>query len=248
MTPTNDTDAAGQRDAAILQMRSAAAEFAMGLGQLLAGRLTPLRHQVTFLKKLDSALEGLGITGRQIDCQKGCAYCCHYHVYITAEEALALAELIDSAFTPEQQRSLKHRLQENAALVSSMSADEHIATNVKCAFLAEDLTCQVYETRPLACRRHHSYKVASCIETFNDPSSTSQNLMSADRRNVADGFAALSLAISKNAGVDVARYEMSTAVLEALTNKASYRRWKDGKVAFPGVKDRDPSGGAQGLA
>jgi hypothetical protein len=42
-------------------------------------------------------------------------------------------------------------------------------------------------------------------------------------------------------GLDVTRHELHTALAEAMTNKATVKRWRNGKKAFPTVKDQEPT-------
>jgi hypothetical protein len=136
------------------------------------------------------------------------------------------------------------RLRNNAARAAALGKDAHIQTNVACAFLSEAGSCDIYSLRPSACRRHHSYDVTPCRTTFEDPSRGDQNPVSAERMATADGFQAAAMVASSQQGFDARRYEMSGAVLEALTNKAAVKRWKDGKTSFPSVRDREEAEGA----
>jgi hypothetical protein len=40
-------------------------------------------------------------------------------------------------------------------------------------------------------------------------------------------------------GLDKDEYKFHAALLEALTNEACYKRWRDGKKAFPAVVDKE---------
>lgn len=210
-----------------------------GFRVIKAGKSTALTHQVSVYRRLDDALLAVGnLPGAIPACQSGCNYCCHYHVYVSAPEALAIAEHLHA--TPVDKRELYlNRLKANAEQAEKLGMALHIKTNIRCAFLAEDGDCSIYALRPIACRRHHSYDVSPCRTTFEDPDCTDQTLQSPEHLATASGFLTASTAAAKHAGLDHAMYEMSGAVLEAMTNSASGKRWKAGKTSFPSVSDRD---------
>tara|TARA_B100001105_G_scaffold12875_3_gene9461 strand:+ start:4252 stop:4983 length:732 start_codon:yes stop_codon:yes gene_type:complete len=216
-----------------------------GLQAVRAGRTTVLEHQVQVYRRLDAALSTAeDPPGHTLACRSGCSYCCHYHVYVTVPEALAIAEHLRTLPVPKRDVFLQ-RLRSNAARASELGKEAHIQTNVACAFLSTEGACDIYALRPSACRRHHSYDVTPCRTTYEDPSCADQNPMSPARHATTDAFHAAAATVAAQKGFDIARYEMSGAVLEAATNTASAKRWKAGKTAFPSVRDRDESGGLQ---
>ncbi|GAB3645033.1 YkgJ family cysteine cluster protein [Ramlibacter alkalitolerans] len=215
------------------------------LRDVRSGRATPLVHQVNFYRRMEQALVAAPLDeGQALACRAGCAYCCHYHVYVYAPEALAIAEHLQAQPAAVRDRA-RQRLMANAQRIAQLSVEEHLATNVECAFLTPENTCGIYAVRPSACRKHHSYDVQPCITTFNDPAAPDMLPQSAAVIGTAEGLMAASAVAQRQAGFDHRRYELATAVLEALDNKASARRWKDGKVTFPGVRDRDETGGVE---
>jgi hypothetical protein len=215
------------------------------LQALRAGRMSVLEHQVQVFHRLDAALStAQDPTGHTLACRSGCSYCCHYHVYVTAPEALAIAEHL-AGLPASQQSVYLERLRSNSARARELGKDAHIQTNVACAFLSSEGTCDIYPLRPSACLRHHSYDVTPCRVTFEDPPNPAQNPMSPVRHVMSDAFHAAATTAASQQGFDITRYEMSGAVLEAATNRASPKRWKDGKTSFPSVQDRDETGGLE---
>lgn len=84
-----------------------------------------------------------------IKCSKGCAFCCNVNVYISEGEA----ELIVNHCRQKNITIDKHVLLEQLYL----SNDERpLHQYSKCAFLASDNSCSIYEARPLNCRKHLS--------------------------------------------------------------------------------------------
>lgn len=141
-------------------------------------------------------------------------------------QALALAEHAAVDLGAPARAALVERLQANADRAAALGLDEHMRVNIACAFLGDGGTCSVYSIRPSACRKHHSYDVTPCQTTFDDPSCTDQCPQSVERLAVAEGFTLSAGAAMREAGFDPLRYEMSGAVLEALTNRSSLKRWE----------------------
>lgn len=102
-----------------------------------------------------------------VTCTKGCTACCKQLVVLTLPEAIAIAEE-----HPEAVRRALPRLVAQDMLLDKLS--EHIPpeqymtpetrhelcdgwweAGQSCAFLGADDSCQVYRTRPLACRSYH---------------------------------------------------------------------------------------------
>lgn len=209
------------------------------LQQVRAGKTSPLQYQVQLYRRLEDALAAAGdLPGQTLACKEGCSLCCHYHVYITASEALAIAEYVNTKLSASQRTGLEAKLRANSVQADAIGLNAHMQTNIACAFLTEASNCSVYEVRPAACRKHHSYDVTPCQVTFDDPTSTENCPQSMERLAIAEGFVIASDSAQHLTGFDALRYEMSGAVWEALTNRSSAKRWRDGKVSFPGVKDR----------
>lgn len=198
---------------------------------------------VRMFRRMDEATEPLQ---QGIACRRGCSYCCHYHVYITAAEAFALAELVGK-LAPDVRAQVEMQFDENLQAVSSMSVDQHIHTNMRCAFLDDAGECIAYEIRPGACRGHHAMDVNSCKVTFEDTRSPLQNQMKADLKMTSTAYVLAQEMAHISVGFDAMRYELTAAVKEAISNPASFRRYKTGKRSFPTVGDvaepnvRDPS-------
>ena len=171
-----------------------------------------------------------------IACRRGCSYCCNYHVYVTATEAFALAELVEK-LEPSVKSQVEKQLEGNFRAVSSMTVEQHIHTNVRCAFLSNAGECMAYEIRPSACRAHHATDVNTCKVTFEDTRSPLQNTMKADLKMASTAFVMAQEVAHTKAGFDDKRYELTAAVREARANPASFKRYKTGKKAFPSVHD-----------
>ena len=74
------------------------------------------------------------------DCAAGCSFCCHLPVMATPSEAAAIGPQVSGAAWER--------------VVSFESG--------RCALLADDGTCSVYDVRPLKCRAHTSTSRDAC--------------------------------------------------------------------------------------
>jgi Fe-S-cluster containining protein len=201
--------------------------FKAATGGHVTSKITPIYRRMDEQSNAASA---------RIACRDGCNHCCYFHVVVTPAEAFALAEFIQAM--PEARREvLMSRLAATATRVAPMSEEEYRHTNVPCAFL-DGGSCSVYPVRPAACRGHHALDVRPCIQAFDNPLSTDPHPADAVRRSVEIGFKNVLKVAQQAGGCDAMHYEMHGAVSEALTNRAAFKRWKAGKVAFPSVKDR----------
>ncbi|MRR56613.1 MAG: hypothetical protein EG824_00120 [Deltaproteobacteria bacterium] len=205
-------------------------------GELRTGKSASAAAPIAaaFFGRLDKALKAVS---PQLACEKGCSYCCYYHVYVYPVEALALAEFVKKLDEPTQ-AAINRRLADNLKQISNLTVDQHIATNVRCALLGDDGKCIAYALRPLACRKHHSVDGISCKVTFDDTASPMNNTLVGEREAVATGYVVALTMGARSTGVDTMQYEMNGALSEALSNAACLKRWKDGKATFPSVRDR----------
>lgn len=190
-------------------------------------------HVIKFYKNFDTLLSKTSI---QISCKPGCNYCCHYHVEATATEIFAMAETI-SKMPAAERENIRNKIKLTADRVGKLSVDEYIHTNIECAML-KDGQCSVYSVRPLACRGHHSADVRVCREAYENVRSTALAPKDSGMEVTFRAFENLQLLVNHQKGLDTSKYELHAALNEAISNPASFKRWKDGKIAFPSVKDR----------
>lgn len=111
--------------------------------------------------------------GRAISCQKGCAACCRMLVPVSAPEAFALRDYVQTLPEEEQTRLAQRFAVTRTALLarglwnsliemgdSTTPTDDdtlepvnraYFSLQLPCAFLDQDV-CTIYENRPAACR------------------------------------------------------------------------------------------------
>jgi hypothetical protein len=174
----------------------------------------------------------VGLNWIHLDCRNNCFWCCYLRVDAKAHEVFAIAHHVRTTFSAEQKESVIERLRTHTERVRTLSYVQHMATNVASPLLV-DGSCSAYSVRPFGCRRHHSQKVQACEKSFNDPT----DLESPGARHpglfstMVQAEQSLHSVFAKN-GYDQTGYELGTALLEALTNPKSWKRWKNKKKAF----------------
>lgn len=171
-------------------------------------------------------------SGVALVCRAGCSLCCWLRVDVYAPEVFLIAETLRNELAPPELQELLERLAAHSDLVTRMTVLEHATRNVACP-LSKNGWCSVYAVRPHTCRRHHSQDLAACQFTFDHPDD--MEFPGAHHREL---FRELTEAMSLHAavyeyfGFDQTIYELGSALAEALTDPACWRRWRRKKKAF----------------
>jgi Fe-S-cluster containining protein len=169
-------------------------------------------------------------------CREGCAFCCYIPVSGRAQEIFLLADFIRSNFSPDAQAALTERLRKHSAMVSPLSKEAQMVINIPCPLL-DGSRCSVYTVRPLACRSYHSLDVSSCQRSYEHPDDLNETRPQlAPLVSTWTAMTNLARGAFADHGYDETGYELGSALLEALTNPASWRRFYRRKKAFPTAK------------
>lgn len=176
--------------------------------------------------------KSLGESVTKPDCKAGCAFCCYYKVEARAHEILLIKEYIGKHFSAEQVIALKAALEANVAVIRTLTPEQHLTTNLKCALL-DNNQCRVYPARPFRCRNFHSTDAQACETSFNDPTNmeTATGMVEAVAI-LADAHTQGFEAATEQAGRDNRIYDFNTALLEALTDEQALKRYQRGKKTF----------------
>lgn len=216
-------------DAAAAKARQTATDFLRrddlaGLVAQLADGTRELALRVMRQSPLDGNYE----------CKPGCAFCCHTAVTVAAPEGFAIAAYLKEHLSPQALDEVRQRLDENAALASSMTRDEYVARLVPCALMTEDGNCRVHAVRPIPCASFLSTSRAKCEAEFNrvpgrDPVPTDKFAMLAGLA-VSDGL----MEACKRAKLDGNFYELHHALRRVLDTPDAAQQWARGDDVFDG--------------
>lgn len=174
----------------------------------------------------------IGAPSSVIACKKGCDFCCHSRVLVSAPEAFRLDRAV-RAKGPTYLLEFRQR----AAKVSGRTTDERFGKKLPCPALVGG-ACTVYADRPLNCRQVTSYAVEPCQGEFEGVAGTismpAHGVLHAENLRIAEAASLLT------AGKPVAFYELSQAVLCALETPDAEQRWMAGDGVFGSIA-HDPA-------
>jgi hypothetical protein len=162
---------------------------------------------------------------RPVACRAGCAHCCHLSVAAAPAEVFRLAAHIRNRFSSAERAVLVERLR----IAAAMSRDERLAAHLPCPLLKND-SCSVYEVRPLNCRGLESMDAEICRRAYLGEAVPIP--VYAPRWLVYNRVLAGVTVGTEEAGHDGEQVDLSKALLIALENPDTARRWLAGDRLF----------------
>lgn len=171
-------------------------------------------------------------TGVELVCRAGCSLCCWLRVDVYAPEVFLIADTLRKELKPSELEELRGRLAAHSGVVTRLTVLEHASRNIACP-LSRDGWCSVYAVRPHTCRRHHSSDLAACQYTYEHPDDLAFG--GAHHPGLFDDLTeamGLHAAVYEYFGFDDTVYELGSALEEALTDPACWRRWSRKKKSF----------------
>jgi len=192
--------------------------------------LPPLkRAYLRFDKIIATAIEE---SPTKTACKAGCFYCCYYKVEVKAHEMLLIHEHMKKNLAPALSTQILNSAAENAEAIRPLTAQEHLARNIKCPFLIEN-QCSIYDVRPFRCRSFHAVKVDSCEASFANPGDFSiATELIEDVSHYSDALSQGFEAAVMDSGYDHRTYDLNTALLEVFADASVEKRYKRGKKVF----------------
>lgn len=165
-------------------------------------------------------------------CKAGCAFCCHYKVEVRAHEMLLIKDYISKTFSVEKIAAVLTEAEGNAAIIRTLTPEQHLTTNIKCALL-QDNQCSIYPVRPFRCRNFHSTDASACEQSHGDPENMEiATGMIEDVAMFADAHTQGFEAAAEQTGRDNRIYDFNTALLEAFTDETCAKRYARNKKTF----------------
>jgi len=166
----------------------------------------------------------------QLDCKRGCDYCCRGYVSATAPQIFAAANAIRmEALTRE---AAVARVAAAAAKVRGLDWQTRCRTHEPCPLLVEG-SCSIYPSRPLSCRGFVSFSVAACRRAFEQH--TNDVLVPAVYGSVRSALESALRAALKRHALPYESYELDTALERVLAHPDAEAAWLDGVDVFAGV-------------
>jgi Fe-S-cluster containining protein len=189
-------------------------------------------------RSFDATFDHLRKKGARVACRSGCNFCCHLRVTVTAPEAIALFRYLRSEFPAALAQEIERRVLANADQIAKMTEQQHLATNVKCAFLVNG-ACSAYRARPLACALHHSLDVDACEDLYQNPADFSVGIrkLKLIEETMAATHAGMKQAL-QGLGLSDQPLELHTAVAALLRNQSLIAAWRSGRPLLSSEDDR----------
>ncbi len=163
-----------------------------------------------------------------IACRKGCAFCCHAYVAVSAPEALLAAQRLRSL--PEPERTLAAaRVREIDHRTRELAPRDRAGRWIPCPML-EDGRCRIYDVRPFSCRAEMSMDAGACesLAAGKDARVRSPALAPALKIMYSTALAVA----ARRAGLSGGVYEFNAALRIALDGDDTEARWLAGEDVF----------------
>jgi Fe-S-cluster containining protein len=170
----------------------------------------------------------------QLACARGCAFCCHQPVKVSAAEAFFLAGQI------RERPDAAAAVREAAGQLSGRRADAHRVPWLRCPLLDQADSCSAHAVRPLACHSYVSINVNDCMMSYPQPGTGTvrEPALYGDLRNSCRMILQASLRLN---GLSDAHYEMNAALCLVLETENAEKRWLRGENIFAQVPEVSPN-------
>ena len=166
-------------------------------------------------------------------CRKGCAWCCHQNVRVSAAEVFYLARWLRSRLPAEELKTLAAHAQETATRLKGMPQPQRAQGRIACALLDPATgACRVHDARPLLCRGQLSLSAETCKRAVEAPAENHfEPLLDAIH---GAGLASMSLELEfAFAGGGPVSGELTAMLAVAVTDPTAETRWSRGENPFP---------------
>jgi hypothetical protein len=166
-------------------------------------------------------------------CRKGCAWCCHQNVRVSAAEVFHLARWLRANFPEAELKGLAAHARETAARLKGMAQPQRSLARIACALLDTSTgACRAHEARPMLCRGQLSLSAQACQRAVESPGENRfEPLLEAIH---AAGLASMSLELEfAFFGGGAVSGELTAMLALALADPGSEERWARGENPFP---------------
>jgi Fe-S-cluster containining protein len=193
------------------------------------GRPGALRATEVMERLLDATLAHEFECGPQPACTRGCSWCCHVYVTVTAPEAILAVRRARADLAPEELDALRARADGNARSAGGKTPGEY--PRQSCAFLVEG-ACSIHPSRPAHCRTAHSVDVDACRAAYD--ARPAVNLTIKARRSVRARGDEVRVGYKEalvHAAIETTTYELQQIVHLLLEDPERESQWLAGESA-----------------
>ena len=152
--------------------------YKLGMKVVLSGNnqsvlFNSVSEMYLMIDSLNDSISDFAIQQKKnIDCKKGCEWCCHQPVFALDYEMEYLIDYIKSNFSEDLQKDIKARAENKNNKLSMLDETSLLNSKFPCPLL-QDGACIAYQVRPMACRIYLSQDVKSCLKFFKNPGNKS---------------------------------------------------------------------------
>jgi len=164
----------------------------------------------------------------EVECRKGCAFCCHLNVTATALEAMHIAAIMRMGGRADLERSV---LAASDAL-SGLDSSARLARKSPCPLLVQG-ACSIYQARPIACRTLLSLSARACERQFDAANETAEPTPSlVTPRLIGSAFLTGEIAAMQDLGLVGHLVELTAATALLLRDPTALTRGLAGEDVF----------------
>lgn len=134
--------------------RGRPAEVLAAIGGIGVDLAAAYEAQFAYQRRIDATFQrGLA----EVECRKGCSFCCHLKVTATTLEVIRIAAVLGA--------DRRSAVLSTAEAIAGLDDRQRLASKVPCPLLIEG-ACSIYEVRPLTCRALLSRSASLCERQF----------------------------------------------------------------------------------
>jgi Fe-S-cluster containining protein len=193
--------------------------------------VSQVRHATDQAEFLITAYKNIYPPSREVQCCKGCFWCCHQTVAVTIPEVLRIAQYILNTLSEEQIKELKDLLKWTIQQIQGLRGIERYKKKIPCPLLVNG-ACSVHEARPLVCRAFTSVDLQKCIEMYNDASLNKTIPLYRPQRDIALWIEKGLIQGFEEIGLDMKKYELTTSLYIVLCLPEAAEMWLQGREIF----------------
>ncbi|WP_189041725.1 YkgJ family cysteine cluster protein [Aliidongia dinghuensis] len=164
-----------------------------------------------------------------LQCVKGCSYCCHLEVGVSALEVIAIKQFLERPENRSNLERVKTRVRHQRKAVGDLRDEGRKNARIMCPLLSDEGACGVYGARPIACRSYASFDRAACERDWQQPEAEQLVPYSETLRDMAKHLAPQIQGAQSKLGIVRGAYELIRALHVAFSTPDFERRCMAGE-------------------
>ena len=161
------------------------------------------------------------VAERTVACTRGCTYCCHSVVSVSAPEVFRIAAVLARG-----DKTAADAVLARAKTRDGVKLEGLLRHQLACPLLVDD-DCSVHAVRPMGCMQYFSISVEDCKAHSEGKLATAPFVGAA--ANVGLITRSLLLSAARSLGLAAETYELASALTIAMADGEAERRWLAGE-------------------